>query len=108
LSLRTQQIIGNESGVANVIDPLGGSYCIESLTNQLEQKAVEILKELEDMQPRKAYQYIVDQGRESGYLRQKAIDNNERAMVGVNRFVVREGEEGIALGNTDILGYDPT
>ena len=108
LSLRTQQIIGNESGVANVIDPLGGSYCIESLTNQLEQKAVEILKELEDMQPRKAYQYIVDQGRESGYLRQKAIDNNERAMVGVNRFVTREDEEGIALGNTDILGYDPT
>jgi methylmalonyl-CoA mutase N-terminal domain/subunit len=107
LSLRTQQIIANESGVANVIDPLGGSYCIESLTNQLEQKAIEILKELEDMQPQKAYKYIADQGKESGYLRQKAIDNNERTMVGVNRFVSEEGEEEIELGNMDILGYDP-
>ena len=107
MSLRTQQIIGHESGVVNVIDPLGGSYCIETLTNQLEEKAVEVIKELEMMTPQKVYQYINEQGRESGYLRQKAIDNNERALVGVNRFVMNKDLEQVDLGNVDILEYDP-
>ncbi|MFH1626076.1 MAG: methylmalonyl-CoA mutase family protein [Pseudomonadota bacterium] len=107
LSLRTQQIIGHESGVANVIDPLGGSYCIESLTDQLEERAIEILQELEAMRPQKAYQYIIDQGKEAGYLRQKAIDDGDRAVVGVNKFVTEENERGIDLENVDILEYDP-
>ncbi|MDY7031675.1 MAG: methylmalonyl-CoA mutase family protein [Thermodesulfobacteriota bacterium] len=104
LSLRTQQIIGCESGVTNVIDPLGGSYCIESLTDQLEEKAVEILKEMDAISPEKVYQYIDEKGKEAGYQRQKAIDSNERILVGVNRFVM---EEEADLSHVDILEYDP-
>lgn len=108
LSLRTQQIIADESGVANVVDPLGGSYCIETLTNQLEEKATEILKELEAMPPLKVFQYINDQGKEAGYLRQKAIDDDERILVGVNRYTLEEDDMEVDLGSVDIMEYDPT
>jgi len=108
LSLRTQQIIASESGVVNVVDPLGGSYCIESLTNQLEENAVEILEKLEAMPPEKVPQYFNDQCREAGYLRQKAIDNNEMTMVGVNRFVSEEDDVDVDLGSVNVFEYDPT
>ncbi len=108
LSLRTQQIIACESGVAKVLDPLGGSYCIEAITNQLEEKAIEILEELAAMSPKKVFRHIIDQGRESGYLRQKAIDDDERPLVGVNRFTSEESNAKIDLGNVEILEYDLT
>ncbi|MDY6969103.1 MAG: methylmalonyl-CoA mutase family protein [Spirochaetota bacterium] len=107
LSLRTQQIIANETGVSDVIDPLGGSYCIEALTNQLEQKAVEVLKQLNDMQPDKAYDYIYNHAREAGYKRQKAIDANEMPVVGVNRYMSEGEGDGVDFSNVDLFGYNP-
>ncbi|OPX41747.1 MAG: hypothetical protein B1H13_00280 [Desulfobacteraceae bacterium 4484_190.3] len=49
IALRTQQIIAEESGVANTIDPLGGSYFVEALTNQMEEQAFEIIRKIDDM-----------------------------------------------------------
>ncbi|MDY6855463.1 MAG: methylmalonyl-CoA mutase family protein [Thermodesulfobacteriota bacterium] len=108
LSLRTQQIIALESGASNVLDPLGGSYCIESLTDQLEERAIEILNEMEAIPPHKIYQYIKDKGNDACYDRQKAIDNNEMPVVGVNRFNMEEEIGGVDQWSVDLLKYDST
>lgn len=107
LSLRTQQIIMHESGVANIIDPIGGSYCVEALTNQLEQEATAILKTLEDMDDMAADQWMKRKTEEEAYKRQKAIDSEERVMVGVNRYQMAE-EEDQQLQPAEIFEYDPT
>ncbi|MFQ6027858.1 MAG: methylmalonyl-CoA mutase, partial [Dehalococcoidia bacterium] len=90
LSLRTQQIIAHESGVADVVDPLGGSYYIESLTSQLEQAAFEYIHRIDEMGGAVA---AIEQGfqvmeiGEAAYQHQREIDTDRRTVVGVNRYV---------------------
>ncbi len=109
LSLRTQQIILHETDAAAVIDPLGGSYCIEALTNQLEDEATKLLAHLEGMDGEKAWAYIWDEAHQAGFRRQQAIDRGERAMVGVNCYVVEEEEEkALGLEVDQVFEYDPT
>ena len=106
LSIRTQQIIFYETGIANVLDPLGGSYCVETLTNQLEEQAREILDYLNRLSPERAFRYMEEEADEAGYQRQRAIDNGERVLVGVNRFVMEE-EESVPAHSVKLQEYDP-
>ena len=89
IALRTQQIIAEETGVANTIDPLGGSYLVEHLTDRLEHEAREYIRRIDDMGGMVA---AVEKGypqREiaaSAYQFQRQVDAGERVMVGVNRY----------------------
>jgi methylmalonyl-CoA mutase, N-terminal domain len=88
LALRTQQIIAHESGVVRTIDPLGGSYYLEALTDELERRAEALLEEIERDG---VVQGIADGSlelaiAESSYQQQNAIESGERVVVGVNRF----------------------
>lgn len=93
IALRTQQIIAEESGVTNTIDPLGGSYYIEALTNEMEKEAHEYFKKLDDLGGMVS---AIEKGfpqneiREAGYKYQKEIDDNERIIVGVNKYTAKE------------------
>jgi methylmalonyl-CoA mutase N-terminal domain/subunit len=93
IALRTQQIIVEESGVTNTIDPLGGSYYIEVLTNEMEKGAHEYFKKLDDLGGMVS---AIEKGfpqneiRDAGYTYQKEIDDNERIIVGVNKFEAKE------------------
>ena len=90
LSLRTQQIIAHESGVVDVVDPLGGSYYIENLTNRLEEAAFEYIDRIDQMGGAVA---AIEQGfqvqeiGESAYRHQREVDAGARTVVGVNRYV---------------------
>jgi len=89
LSLRTQQIIALESGVVNTIDPLGGSYYLEELTDRLEKEAekyIKIIDELGGMVAAIEQGYVHREIEHSAYLYGKSIESGERAMVGVNKF----------------------
>ena len=92
-ALRTQQIIAEESGIAHVIDPLGGSYYLESLTNQLEERAYRYLDEIESMggvlQAIKSG-YLQREIAETAYRRQQQLEKGERVIVGVNQYEVAE------------------
>ena len=93
IALRTQQIIVEESGVTNTIDPLGGSYYIEALTNEMEKGTHEYFKKLDDLGGMVS---AIEKGfpqneiRNAGYTYQKEIDDNERIIVGVNKFKAKE------------------
>ncbi|PKB71872.1 MAG: methylmalonyl-CoA mutase [SAR202 cluster bacterium Io17-Chloro-G6] len=93
LSLRTQQILAFESGAADVVDPLGGSYFVESLTNQLEAKALEYIKRIDDMG---GSVEAIEQGfqvREIGdaaYQHRQEVESGDRTIVGVNQFTSEE------------------
>jgi len=89
IALRTQQIIAYESGVPNTVDPLGGSYYLESLTNQIEQRAREYLDKIEAMGGMlKAIErgFVQAEIQNSAYDLQQAVDRLETVVVGVNRF----------------------
>jgi methylmalonyl-CoA mutase N-terminal domain/subunit len=93
IALRTQQIIGYESGVANTIDPLGGSYYVESLTKQIEEEAMEYINKIEDMGGvLSAIEngYIQNEIANSAYKYQKDIEKDDRCIVGVNKFTTEE------------------
>ena len=93
IALRTQQVIAHESGVADIVDALAGSYAIEELTNQLETKAVEyiekidamggMLKAIENGFPQREIQ-------EAAFQYQKAVERKEEIVVGVNKFQIEE------------------
>ncbi len=89
IALRTQQIIAHESGVANTIDPLGGSYFVEALTSELEQEAKNYIDKIDDMG---GMVMAIERGfpqkeiADSAYLYQKAVDNKDKIIVGVNDF----------------------
>ncbi len=89
LALRTQQIIAHETGVPEVVDPMGGSYYLESLTRSLEDKAVEYLKKIEALGGAiKAIEkgYFQREIHLSAYKYQKAVEENKIGVVGVNKF----------------------
>ena len=93
VALRTQQIIAHESGVTDTVDPLGGSYYIEWLTNQVENKAMAYINEIDKMGGAlKAIEkgYIQKKITSSAYSYQEAVDSGEQVIVGVNKFVVED------------------
>ena len=93
IALRTQQIIAYESGVANTVDPLAGSYFVEALTNRMEEEAYEYFRKIEAMGGMLA---AIERGfpqreiAESAYRYQREIDTKERIIVGVNDYVTEE------------------
>ncbi|WP_077616671.1 acyl-CoA mutase large subunit family protein [Caenibacillus caldisaponilyticus] len=96
LALRTQQILAYESGVADTVDPLGGSYFIEALTDQMEEKVIAYLKKIDDMggSVRAIEQgYMQEEIHRAAYETQKAIEKGEHIVVGVNAFRVEEERE---------------
>jgi methylmalonyl-CoA mutase N-terminal domain/subunit len=93
LALRTQQIIAEESGVTNTIDPLGGSYFVEAFTNQLEEEASEIIQKIDDMGGMLAAiekHYPQQEIADSAYNYQRQRDDKRRIVVGVNEYVTPE------------------
>jgi methylmalonyl-CoA mutase N-terminal domain/subunit len=97
IALRTQQIIANETGVANAIDPVAGSYAIEALTNQIEQRAQEYLAKIDAMGGMiKAIEsgFVQSEIQRAAYDFQRAVETKEQIIVGMNDYVASE-ERGI-------------
>ena len=89
VALRTQQIIAYESGVADTIDPLAGSYYVENLTDEIERRALEYIDRIDAMGgARKAIEagYIQHEIQEAAYAAHCAVESGEQVVVGVNRF----------------------
>ena len=89
IALRTQQIIAGETGVANAVDPVGGSYAIESLTNDIERGAAALLERIDAMGGTLTaieHGFVQREIQESAYRAQQAIDSGAAVVVGVNRF----------------------
>jgi methylmalonyl-CoA mutase, N-terminal domain len=93
IALRTQQIIACESGVADTADPLAGSYCIEALTNQIEEEATKYIEKIDEMGGAVTAiekGYMQREIVESAYKHQKEVEAKERIVVGLNQFVAEE------------------
>ncbi len=93
VALRTQQVIAYESGVADTVDPLAGSYAVESLTDEIEKRAEIYLKQIDDMGGALAAierGFIQNEIQEAAYRYQQAVESKEQIVVGVNEFAVRE------------------
>jgi methylmalonyl-CoA mutase, N-terminal domain len=90
IALRTQQVLGYETGVAETVDPLGGSYFVESLTEELERLATELIEKVDAMGGAVAAieaGYYQDEIHEAAFRIQRGIETGDRVVVGVNRFV---------------------
>jgi methylmalonyl-CoA mutase N-terminal domain/subunit len=104
LALRTQQVIAHETGVVNTIDPLGGSYHVEALTNRLEAEAYELFRRIDELGGMVA---AIEQNMpqreiaEAAYRYQQEVEAEERIVVGVNRFLTGSDEQ------VEILRIDP-
>lgn len=93
IALRTQQIIAQESGVTNTIDPLAGSYYVESLTNTIVQKSEELIEKINKiggMIQAVEKGFVQKQIQDSAYQYQRSIEENERIIVGVNQYKTPE------------------
>ena len=93
LALRTQQVVAHESGIADSVDPLAGSYFVEYLTDQIEEKANEYIEKIDGLGGAvKAIEqgYVQDEIAQAAYEAQKRIENSEDIVVGVNRFQMEE------------------
>jgi len=105
IALRTQQIVAHESGVAETIDPLAGSYYIESLTNKIEDEAMNYINKIDELGgATKAIEkgFIQKEIQESAYSHQMEVEAVKRIVVGVNKFQVQEE------GHKDLLRVDPS
>jgi len=103
LALRTQQIIAHESGVANTVDPVGGSYAIETLTDRTEAEADRYLEKIDSlggMLQAIENGWVQSQIHESAYRYQKSIETKQRVIVGVNEFRIDE-EQKIPIHTAD-------
>jgi methylmalonyl-CoA mutase N-terminal domain/subunit len=95
VALRTQQIIAHESGVADTIDPLAGSYVVEHLTGEIERRAFEYLEKIDELGGAlKAIErgYMQGEIQEAAYRYQQAVERKEQIVVGVNEFTAAERE----------------
>jgi len=104
IALRTQQIIAHETGVASTVDPLGGSYFVETLTNEVERGAWDYIEKIDAMGGMVAAierSYPQREIAEASYKYQVAVDKKEKIIVGVNEYVAREKP-------LDILQIDET
>ena len=103
IALRTQQIVAYESGVPNAVDPLGGSYYIETLTNEIDKRATGYLEKIDALGGMlKAIErgYIQQEIQNAAYEFQQEVDREEAVVVGVNRFTV-EDEKPIPIQRID-------
>jgi methylmalonyl-CoA mutase, N-terminal domain len=100
IALRTQQVLAYEAGVADTIDPMAGSYFVESLTNELEAKAVEYIERIDKLG---GSVRAIEQGyqqreiHEAAFRYQQAVEKKEQIIVGVNEFTVEEDNQGELL-----------
>jgi methylmalonyl-CoA mutase N-terminal domain/subunit len=104
LALRTQQVIANETGVTETVDPLGGSYYIEALTSEIEKKALEYLAKIDDMGGAVAAierSYMQREINNAAFSYQREIESKDRIIVGVNDFTSGDEPPG------DILKVNP-
>lgn len=104
VALRTQQIIAEESGVTNTVDPLGGSFFVEAMTDRMEQQALDYFRQIEDLGgvlPAIERGFFQSEIAEAAYQYQREIDSNERLIVGVNAYADQGGY------NIPILQMDP-
>jgi methylmalonyl-CoA mutase, N-terminal domain len=107
LALRTQQIIAHETGVTDTVDPLGGSYAVEALTDQMEEEARKIIREVDDLGGSvKAIEqgYFQTRIAESAYAYQKAIEEERKVIVGVNAGVTDDKPEVDLLRVDESIG----
>ncbi len=107
IALRTQQILAHESGLAGTIDPLAGSYYVESLTSEIEKRAGAYLERIDAMGGMlKAIEsgYISREIQESSVRYQRAVDSGEKVIVGLNKFHEQEEE----TPDRDLFQVDPT
>jgi methylmalonyl-CoA mutase N-terminal domain/subunit len=99
IALRTQQIIGLESGVSSAVDPMGGSYFVEALTAEIEAKAFELIQKIDKMGGAVSAiekGFMQEEIARSSYAYQKSIESKEQIIVGVNDFLVDEPKyEGV-------------
>jgi methylmalonyl-CoA mutase N-terminal domain/subunit len=108
LALRTQQIIAEESGVANTIDPLGGSYYIEALTNRMEQETYDYFRRIDDLGgviPAIETGFLQQEIADASYRHQLEVDKDERFIVGVNKYATDE-KPAIPILQMDPNGYE--
>ncbi|MEF8820920.1 MAG: methylmalonyl-CoA mutase family protein [Halovenus sp.] len=106
VALRTQQIIADESGAADIIDPLGGSFAVEALTDQVEEEAMAYIEEIKSMGDGSMRAGVL-QGIEDGYFQreiqdsafeyQKRVEAGEETVVGVNKYTIEEEREANLL-----------
>jgi methylmalonyl-CoA mutase, N-terminal domain len=104
IALRTQQIVAYETGVCETVDPLAGSYYVEALTSEIERKASEYIKKIDDMGGAvRAVEcgFVEEEIQDSAYRFQKEIESGDQVIVGVNRF---QTEEALPSG---LLRVDP-
>ena len=107
IALRTQQIVGYESGITETIDPLAGSYYIESLTNQIEEEAKKYIESIDELGgATKAIEkgYIQKEIQNSAYKYQMEVEAKERIVVGVNKFQVEETDKKVLLRVNPAVG----
>jgi methylmalonyl-CoA mutase N-terminal domain/subunit len=106
IALRTQQILAYESGVADSVDPLAGSYLIEALTDEIEARALAYIQQIDEFGGAlKAIEigFMNGEINDAAYAYQKALEHNEQVVVGVNSYV----EEKPSAGRLEILKVDP-
>ncbi len=106
IALRTQQIIAHESGVADSIDPLAGSYMIEAMTDEIETRALEYIRRIDEMggaQTAIETGFINTEINDAAYEAQKAIESKRQIIVGMNDYVIENGSET----TIELLRVDP-
>ena len=107
LALRTQQVIAEESGVANTVDPLGGSYYVEALTNQTERAVYEYFRRIDELGgviPAIEAGFFQQEIAEASYRQQRAVDSGQQVIVGVNQYISGE-TPAIPILRMDPDGY---
>ena len=100
IALRTQQLIAYETGVMNTVDPLGGSYFVEALTDKMEKQANEIFEQIDSLGgviPAIEVGYFQKEISDAAYIYQKAVERKEKFIVGVNEFVEDNEKLGIPI-----------
>ncbi|MBM3301236.1 MAG: methylmalonyl-CoA mutase family protein, partial [Deltaproteobacteria bacterium] len=105
IALRTQQLIAHETGVCDTVDPLGGSYYIEKMTEEIHEKAAEYISKIDEMGGAASAiekGFIQKEIQDSAYKYQREIEKGERVVVGLNRFQVEEEKP------TNLLRVDPS
>ncbi len=105
VALRTQQVIANETGVADTVDPLAGSYYIEALTSEICERAEEYITKIDDIGGSVSaieQGYVQREIQDSAYKYQREIEKNERVVIGLNKFQVEEEKP------TNLLRVDPS
>ncbi len=102
IALRTQQVIGYETGAADTVDPLGGSYFVERLTDEIEQRVSEYISKIDDLGGApKAIDFMQKEIQNSAYRYQKDIESGQKTVIGVNKFTMDTQRPG------DLLKVDP-